>query len=508
MGDSPSSSLFAQIHPVAPSHSAPSRHLPQQAFASIEYPGPVSHPSAILNLVSQDDINECFNAPITEGNILEMSYRPGDRSCVPVRGNKVPSQKLLLKIVKRHRRKEEEGHVSRRRGKEREGAEEGVFTAEIVGPVNQTVRFRSMADWHYTPDPNGRVSQVYDILRDLNYDAILDYKIPPLDETYLELVEPAGGSSSSMPTYRSLLDLQPPPTFSERRLPPAFGFKQPPQVGVEDWEDEKTGQIRKRYVNKARYVALGTESISHVHKPEEVPTGPPAKVKTRMAKLDLQVLKKLKELFDERPVWTRAALLAQLNIEETTKVNREKAYLSSVAYTFGTGPYWKCLVRYGYDPVAIPEARMYQRIWFYVSPARSRGMHRDEAEEEAEGQVGAQTKQEWEAEQLELIEQGKRPPIDRTRPHIFDGQVLNRHRPDYQLCDIEDPLIRRYINKQSAWMDKCDPRDGWYATQTMDIIKALVRHKFIRIRKTGLSPSAAECAEIIVKIETSGTKEL
>lgn len=33
-----------------------------------------------------------------------------------------------------------------------------------------------------------------------------------------------------------------------------------------------------------------------------------------------------------------------------------KLYLPSVAFTYGAGPYWKCLVKYGYDAAANPEA--------------------------------------------------------------------------------------------------------------------------------------------------------
>lgn len=88
-------------------------------------------PSQILKVIAQDDVDECFNAPISEARSLEMRYRPKDRTAVPVKGTRVPSQKVLVKVVKR-RRKQRPG----------ETAEEGVFTADVVGSVPQTVRFR------------------------------------------------------------------------------------------------------------------------------------------------------------------------------------------------------------------------------------------------------------------------------------------------------------------------------------------------------------------------------
>lgn len=101
------------------------RHLPKTAYGSIEYPGPVSHASAITDLSSQDDIDTCFNAPSGDNSLLEIHYRK-DRMGAPVRGYRVSSQKLLVKVVKR-KRKDGKG---------------GVFTTEVVGPINQTVRFR------------------------------------------------------------------------------------------------------------------------------------------------------------------------------------------------------------------------------------------------------------------------------------------------------------------------------------------------------------------------------
>ena len=127
---------------------APFRYYPKQALVSVEYPGPVSHPSALLKVITQNSINECFNAPIAEQRILEMSYKRDDRNGVPVKGMRVPSQKLLLKICKKRRKRTDamdiDGDAPRGgKGKTRDmSGVEGVFTAEIVGPLTQTVRFR------------------------------------------------------------------------------------------------------------------------------------------------------------------------------------------------------------------------------------------------------------------------------------------------------------------------------------------------------------------------------
>jgi hypothetical protein len=43
-----------------------------------------------------------------------------------------------------------------------------------------------------------------------------------------------------------------------------------------------------------------------------------------------------------------------------------------------------------------------------------------------------------------------------SRDHVFDGKILNRDKPDYQLCDIEDSLIKRYIYDERLIHDHCD----------------------------------------------------
>ena len=100
-------------------------------------------------------------------------------------------------------------------------------------------RLVAMADWHYTPNPNGRISQLVGSLRDLNCrsldhdscqltqaldNAILDYSVPPLEEVYTESVPlPENGEPFDKDsTFRSLLDLQPTPIFSDRRLPQVY----------------------------------------------------------------------------------------------------------------------------------------------------------------------------------------------------------------------------------------------------------------------------------------------
>ncbi|WVW82999.1 hypothetical protein I302_105015 [Kwoniella bestiolae CBS 10118] len=462
------------------SSSAPFKYLPKHIFGSIEYPGPISHPSSILKVISQQDINECFNAPSSSSAssntssvarpILEMRYRGLDDPSSfesPVRGHRIPSQKLLLKITKR-----------RRKGKDKD---EGVFRSEVVGSVPQTVRFRSMADYQWTPDPEGPTANLVNSLKSLDYNAILDYSFSPLEEDFLQ---PHSNPFDPKIKYKSKLDLQPTPIFSTKNLPYSYNYKVPNQVVSEPFFDRRTQTWKRRYVNKARVAGVGPINVPHDHKLGDVPREPTMQVKNKLGELDAGLLKKLKDLFEERPVWMRYALFARFDVNERKELQRVKAYIPTVSYIMGTGPFWKCLVRFGYDPCGDRESYKYQRIFFYPNKKTVKtpiNVDPLDSEEENEGVNETKQKGWWVEKQEQLIEQGERPPLDMTEAHIFNGRYLNRERGDYQFIDITDPLIARYINDVDKLNNKCSLQTGWYPPSLFRLIKNLIRTKYMYV---------------------------
>jgi general transcription factor 3C polypeptide 5 (transcription factor C subunit 1) len=117
--------------PVAPEHLLPTTH-----FYSIEYPGyvqPSSVPLAIRTLGGQSSLETAFkrNATKTE-TLLELNLRPGNPFSHPITGDVVATNNILMKVVKRKRR--------RLNG---EGDFVGEYTAEAVGVIPKTGRFRS-----------------------------------------------------------------------------------------------------------------------------------------------------------------------------------------------------------------------------------------------------------------------------------------------------------------------------------------------------------------------------
>lgn len=68
------------------------------------------------------------------------------------------------------------------------------------------------------------------------------------------------------------------------------------------------------------------------------------------------------KLFEERPIWSKAAVAYKTGISEATL----KYVLPSVAYYFINGPWRVMWVRYGYDPRKDPSARIYQTFDFRI----------------------------------------------------------------------------------------------------------------------------------------------
>ena len=67
------------------------------------------------------------------------------------------------------------------------------------------------------------------------------------------------------------------------------------------------------------------------------------------------------------------------------------------------------------------------------------------------------------------------------RSHIFDGKTLAKETAAFQLCDIEDPMLKGMIEDAEELREVCDDRDGWYTTHALERIKMVLRHKFFSL---------------------------
>lgn len=149
-----------------------------------------------------------------------------------------------------------------------------------------------------------------------------------------------------------------------------------------------------------------------------VPSYPPIGDK-HLQQLDRECVDLLRELFKQRPIWSRRALYNHIPKEMRSTVRFTMVH---VAYMFRSGPWRDTCITYGIDPRLNPKYRKYQSLQFQMS------REPDSVEEE-----------------------------DNKFSHIFDGKRVLSNGRCVQLCDITDPLVKRLIDTEKI-RSQCDVR--------------------------------------------------
>ena len=124
------------------------------------------------------------------------------------------------------------------------------------------------------------------------------------------------------------------------------------------------GKTRKRRAGFSNFVNFNAV---------EIPTKPPKGIETAMKVKFLQNfhLDRISKLFDERPIWSKNALMYQTNFTS----EQLKILLPSVAYYFLTGPWRIMWVKLGYDPRHDPVARKYQTLDYRLKAMRKKSQY-------------------------------------------------------------------------------------------------------------------------------------
>ncbi|CEH18499.1 RNA polymerase III transcription factor (TF)IIIC subunit [Ceraceosorus bombacis] len=304
-----------------------------------------------------------------------------------------------------------------------------------------------------------------DSLLRLDIDAIRQYRIAPEMEDYDVPVE---GADDAMQTedgplrVRSNLRMPPPPMFSRLVAPPSYKFRQNPGSKLKTDEHGESS----RFVQKSRWRGFAPQQFS-LRGPSS--TKVPLRCQTHVAaerrRCSPQVIARLEELFQERPLWPRAALLNQLTAKERTALELHKAYIPLVCYVITDGPWRDALSRFGYDPRTDPESRFHQRFSFQShnkarfmasKPRRNLGSKGDLHVTSGKGKTRGPTEPEEDAEDEEEEEEeegqtmdrpGRSPPVrqahddqdDAVQGDNVDNQTLNE---DGDLADDVAPQRR------------------------------------------------------------------
>jgi general transcription factor 3C polypeptide 5 (transcription factor C subunit 1) len=229
-------------------------------------------------------------------------------------------------------------------------------------------------------------------------------------------------------------ELIPPPSLTDHPLPFNWGYHQNPNVRLEF--NDVTGE--HVLVNHSKPVKVQALVIAHSagSVPQDSPFQPPDEPILKMFLAELQ------KAMDERPIWTRRALINRLG--QAPGAYLMKQALQYIGYQFRKGPFRDAIIRYGVDPRTDPKYRIYQTLFFKIYDER----HKEP------GQAWCDNRSKY----------TKKPDHENinAKTHIFDGKSVSLDGKIWQVCDITDPLLARLLASETL-REKFDTvSDGWY----------------------------------------------
>lgn len=433
--------------------------LQDNKLVCVEYPGVFSSADRMLaTLGSEQKVTKTYANPSKR---LELRYRPQDPFCHSLYGNRVPSGNLLLRVRRRVRKndpKDAEIHM------------------DMLGVIGTTYKFTGLADFQCLAvhSEGGKHTSLYDkiILR------------KPESQEFFE---------QPMPYFL------PPPIFSRLDSPVDYFYR--PDVHLNQMlGDSKNfiGLNRAGRPHNAIFVSF-TDPIVPAECLEA------AKVTWKricMNECDKRGEEQLKKMFESRPIWSRNAVKANINLHP----DKLKLLLPVYAYYMVTGPWRSLWVKLGYDPRKTPEAKKYQMLDFRIRCSSKHGYllsnipikaKRSSLNYSLPNTLNKSAPQPASVMDLPTQEgpSSSRDPAPVTyqlkeSSYIFREGMLPPHRQMfYQVCDLDVESIQKEIEQNNGNEQHCDERDGWCVVGTTDklrdIISAMIK-AVIRAQKPAL----------------------
>lgn len=312
---------------------------------------------------------------------------------------------------------------------------EAKFVVEAAGSIVQNHVWRAMPDFAYSTAGSKFLADVKSKL--------LPHDLQSLKQFDMQRMYTG-------PTNEAI----PPPVFSTVTLPQPYSYRQGSEVNREF--DVETGQ---RTIKLQKMV----QAKMHLHSVGEHDQSYPATPMSSMPQLEDQhvdvreLIPMLQNLFEERHMWTRRALIN--NLPDHASFERLRFSLGYVAFAIRAGPWRDCLCKLGVDPRTLPEYGKYQTIMLQTQKRND--------------DTGQGPQRFW----------GR--STDKTT-HIFTGNSMKPgNGSQWQLCDIEDPSLRPLIDIDESFLaTKCETTFfGWYHNGTISKIRCVIKAKLEALSK-------------------------
>ncbi|GAA6099507.1 general transcription factor 3C polypeptide 5 isoform X1 [Tachysurus ichikawai] len=456
--------------------------LSETRLVCIEYPALVNNVDKMLETVGgEQGLSKTYG---DSSKRLELRYRPKDLYCHPVCGNRYSSTNLLIRVRRRTNKHSGDSHI----------------IMEILGLIDTTYKFQGMADFQYLAmhrEADGSQISLY-------------------DKILLRKPEKKEFFDQALPLFI------PPPIFSRLDNPIDYYYR--PDVAHKEGtashliaKENLIGPNRARRAHNAIFVSF--EDLT-------VPTEPLEAAKTNWQKnamhhSDLKAEEEMRKLFETRPIWSRNAIKANINIHP----EKLKLLLPFLAYYMLTGPWRSLWVRFGYNPRQNAEAKIYQVLDFRIRCGVRHGHSFNEIPVKAKRSAYQYTlptsvnKAAPQAASLKDINQDSSSSmLSSTSKYILkdsvyiyrEGMLPPYRQMFYQLCDLDVEKIKSIIHKNDGIEEVCDERDGWCLPRTADELRNIISSmitQVARAKRPSLSSPKLRPVRAGRKIEESGEDE-
>ena len=504
------------IPPVTRSrgNTAPWLTVPTSEAISVEHPCIIKHLEKAIDMIGGGPaVAQALDE--NSGRTFSLSFHPQDPAARTIVANKKQANNVLLRIAvpKRTGRK-------RKRGSNDPWDEDltvtspkkdasylvhsmhdnpDSYTVKALAGISSMHLWRNMPDLVYSTSQNTLLQDVKSKIMSQHYPAIKDFRLP---RTYgLE-------DTTTLP----------PPIWTASSIPNNYVYRQNPSVKVAS--DPLTGKA----------VVRNTQTTAKLfcHQMQWDSPEYPSTTMDGLQPLDQQsrtfqkTVTALQALFDQRPIWTRRALLNSLE-SELSSFNVVRFCLPYVSYALRSGPWRDAYVRLGVDPRADPQYRIYQTIMLQLKPkmmskglaplkggreysermqkstAKSNATHADPDTPATQDTPSVRSKEKLEEYQHTYARFWSRS--NDPTSHIFDG--VSPLPPDgkvWQLCDMTDPQLAALREISEQYIRKeCERRYfGWYANGTNAKMRVALKAKVDALMDG--TPLDASALELFLKL--------
>ncbi|TKR94233.1 hypothetical protein L596_008545 [Steinernema carpocapsae] len=410
-------------------------------FVLIQYPGIVKNSDrALETLGGLMQISQAHNA----GRNFELRYRPENPYHYGITSERINESKFTsgaLHLV-----------VKVRRNKRTKKCE-----SEILGLASTIYRFKSICDFQYLPirklDPTTNV-----------HDDLVPKMVP-----------------SGIPTGLSWWESDEGPFKTPLFLPPyMYSRYNTPSTKIlcreTDFSEEKQA---KRSGGHGINLRMERKSLAvTVRIDEEFPAAPAPEAVTDadFRCKNEEPHKLITMMFEERPMWTKVAILCRTGLEEP----QLKYLLQKYAFYIQNGAWGRLWCKFGYDPRVKVESAPFQTL---MVSFRQHGKIPEKARLKVAGdRMLAGTRRTAENEAREVIthipltqEQAKLGPDD----HLYIPGTLPKLRQMwYSLCDINLTLVEEALRTKKTPLgsgNRADNASGWFTAEFIDIVRKAIK---------------------------------